>query len=326
MKPIAVLGAGSWGTALALTLARNQQRILLWDHDVELLETLQKTRCNQRYVPDIVLPDSIVITPSLKDVFVAKDILVVVPSHAFRSLIQQIKPYLTTEHRLVWATKGMDPDNEFLHEVIKTHYGAELPIAVISGPSFALEVARGLPTAVAVAATDVTWRHDLCQRFQSPHFKVVPTDDIIGVELGGIVKNVFAIATGIFDGLGFGANARCALLTEALEEMRRLGIVLGARCETLLSLAGLGDLILTCTDDQSRNRRFGLALGAGKTVEQAQADIGQVVEGRHNVAQVYQLAQQHRIDMPIVSAVYQVLQGDKSVKAAAEELIAGLVS
>lgn len=308
-SPIAILGAGSWGTALAILLARNQQTVRLWGNDAAELETMQITRCNHHYLPDILLPENLLIQPDLEAALTdAQDILVVVPSHAFRAVLQRIKPYFNSTMRLAWGTKGLDPQSaKLLDTVVNEVFGTPFPTAVISGPSFAREVAMGLPTAVTVASNTQAFAKDLAKRLHNSTFRVYTSADVIGVEVGGAIKNILAIATGISDGLGFGANARSALITRGLAEMIRLGIALGGQLETFMGLAGVGDLILTCTDNQSRNRRFGLALGQGTSIHEAEKTIGQVVEGARNVIEAHKLAQKTQISMPITEQVYRVL-------------------
>ena len=270
-KPIAVLGAGSWGTALAISLSRNGEKTLLWGRDNVRISAFDTARCNTEYLPDISFPPSLQISSDLEDVISqAGDIIVVVPSHGFRATLELIKPLLKDKQRIAWATKGFEAGSgKLLHQVAEDVYGKSHPLAVISGPTFAKEVARGLPTAVTVASNDEKFSHFLAARLHTDTFRIYTSDDIVGVEVGGAVKNVLAIAAGISDGLNYGANARAALITRSLAEIMRLGIDLGARAETLMGLTGVGDLILTCTDDQSRNRRLGLALGQGKTLEEA---------------------------------------------------------
>jgi glycerol-3-phosphate dehydrogenase (NAD(P)+) len=238
----------------------------------------------------------------------ARDILVAVPSSAFRSTLENISPLLRADARVFWATKGLEQgSNKLLHQVARDTLGSRFPTAVVSGPSFAAEVARGLPTAVTVASANAEFARDIARNLHNRTFRAYTSDDVVGVELGGALKNVLAIAAGISDGLGFGANARAALVTRGLVEMVRLGVVLGGRRDTLMGLSGLGDLILTCTDNQSRNRRMGLALGQGKTLEQAFAEIKQVVEGVQTAREIYELAKSHAVDMPIVAQVYAVI-------------------
>lgn len=321
-SPIAVLGAGSWGTALAITLAKNGQFVHLWDRDLPLLEEIAAARRNMRYVPDAALPDNIIICTTRQSVLEqVKDILLVVPSHGFNGALQALKPFLTPDHRIAWATKGLEPETGFfLHQVAERELGVDRPYAVLSGPSFAKEVAIGLPTAVTVASKNRIFADELAIRFSQDNFGVYTTDDIIGVQLGGVVKNVLAVAVGISDGVQFGANARAALITRGLAEMMRLGEVLGARRETLMGLAGCGDVILTCTDNQSRNRRFGLALAEGLTEAEALKRIGQVVEAVYNVDQLCALAKREKVELPIVEQVFRIMKQGVSPREALKAL------
>jgi glycerol-3-phosphate dehydrogenase (NAD(P)+) len=316
-QPIAVLGAGSWGTALAIQLARNGQPTLLWGHDPQHLAQINTERCNRRYLPGIDLPDHLTPEPNLHLILEqVRDILIVVPSQAFRSVLEDIVDWHqandvgldSDQRRIVWATKGLDPNNgRLLHETAVEIVGKTIPLAVLSGPTFAAEVAAGMPTAITLACRDVDFSAALLARLHDDRFRVYTNDDLIGVGLGGAVKNVLAIAAGIADGLQFGANSRAALVTRGLAEMMRLGVAMGGERETFMGLAGLGDLVLTCTDNQSRNRRLGLALAVGQTVEAAQSAIGQVVEGVTAAREVRHLAEQYGVEMPIVDQVYRVL-------------------
>jgi len=316
-SPIAVIGAGSWGTALAIHLARNGQAVKIWGNEPEVLTAMQTDRRNQRYIPDIELPPNLTacfeVTEVLQDV---DDVLMVVPSHVFAEVLQQLKPYLSNTSRLIIASKGLAVrTGRFLHEVAHEVVG-DIPIAFLSGPSFAQEVAQGVPTAVTIATTNDEFAQHLMQRFNSDVFRLYATHDLTGVQIGGAVKNVLAIATGIADGMGFGANTRCALITRGLAEMTQLGLALGAQEHTFLGLSGVGDTILTCTDDQSRNRRFGLALGRGDDPEVAKAAIGQVVEGARNAEEVQRLAQKHKVEMPVINMVYSIIYQNTPVKDA----------
>ena len=308
-QTIAVLGAGSWGTALAMLLAQNKHHVNLWSHNAEHAASVQQSRENSRYLPDLTFPTTLKVNSNLettlKDV---NDILIVVPSHAFRQTLETIKPFIATSHRIAWATKGLEADSyKLLHQVAREVLGDEISLAVISGPTFAKEVAQGLPGAVTVASTDQTFAVDWAHLLHNDHFRAYTGDDIIGVEIGGACKNVIAIAAGIADGMGFGANARAALIARALSEITRLGVSLGAQAETFTGLTGLGDLVLTCTDNQSRNRRTGIALGKGKKLDLAIKEIGQVVEGVSTAKEVVALAKKQNIDMPITEQVYNVL-------------------
>jgi glycerol-3-phosphate dehydrogenase (NAD(P)+) len=305
----AVLGAGSWGTALSMQLLRSGSRAVLWDWDRKHIEAIGKARCNEQFLPEHPLPDDLVVEPDLESaVRMAAEILIVVPSHAFVGILEQIEPWLKPGQGVCWACKGLEPGTgQFLHEPARKLFGGERPLAVVTGPSFAKEVAANLPTAVTVAGTEPAYCATVAKALHGGNFRAYTSDDIIGAELGGSVKNVLAVATGICDGMSLGLNARAALVTRGLAEMMRLGRVLGAREQTLTGLTGMGDLVLTCTGDLSRNRRLGLALGAGKTVDEAVAEIGQVVEGVHTAEEVWRLAQRHAVEMPIAEQVYGVI-------------------
>lgn len=305
---IAVLGAGSWGTALAILLANNGHPIRLWSNETKDIDEMQTTGCNQRYLPDIKLPNTIELFKDLPSTLEnIEDILIVVPSHAFRSVLTEIQPLLSPKAKIVWGTKGMDTKTgKLLDQIANEILGTQHLIAVLSGPSFALDVSIGLPAAVTIASPNEDFAEYLANKFNASNFRVYTSQDITGVEICGVVKNVLAIAAGISDGLGLGASALSALITRGLAEMQRLGLALGAKPETFLGLAGVGDLILTSTDDKSRNRRFGKALALGKTNEEAAKEIGQVVEGIHNLKAIYTLIQKLNISMPITEQVYQV--------------------
>ena len=321
---VSVLGAGSYGTALAISLARKGMRILLWGHEPEHVAALQQARCNDLFLPDVPFPDSLEVTSDLAyAVQASKTLLVVVPSHVFGDVLQRAKPYMTAETRVAWATKGLEPDSgRLLGDVAREALGDGVPLAVISGPTFARELAAGLPTAIAVAATDDTFADELSTLMHcGKSFRVYTNPDFIGLQLGGAVKNVIAIGAGLSDGLGFGANARTALITRGLVELQRLGIALGADAKTFMGMAGLGDLVLTCTDNQSRNRRFGMALGSGNSTEQAMAEIGQVVEGYRNTREVHLLAARLGVEMPICEQIYAILYEGKPPKEAALALL-----
>ncbi|MBA2817692.1 NAD(P)H-dependent glycerol-3-phosphate dehydrogenase [Candidatus Pantoea persica] len=321
---ISVIGAGSYGTALAITLARNGNPVLLWGHNPAYLSQLQAERCNSAFLPDVPFPDNLALEPDIGNVIAAsRDLLVVVPSHVFGEVLAQIKPHLRAESRIVWATKGLERETgRLLQDVARDIFGETIPLAVISGPTFAKELAAGLPTAIALAATDATFAEDLQQKLHcGKSFRVYNNPDFTGVQLGGAVKNVIAIGAGISDGIGFGANARTALITRGLAEMSRLGAALGADPTTFMGMAGLGDLVLTCTDNQSRNRRFGLMLGQGDTVDNAQRIIGQIVEGYKNTKEVKVLAERVGVEMPITEQIYQVLYCGKPAREAALSLL-----
>ncbi|UNE54353.1 NAD(P)H-dependent glycerol-3-phosphate dehydrogenase [Bartonella machadoae] len=319
-----VIGAGSFGTALAIALARNGRRVLLWGYNPQHIKELQKYRCNQAFLPDIQFPENLLLEASLETAIMAsRNILIVVPSHVFRQVLCNIQPYLDQNSRIIWATKGLEHDTgRLLQEVAREILGDKIPLAVFSGPTFARELAIGLPTAITVAASDAEFSEELQQLFHcSKNFRVYKNSDMIGVQLGGAVKNVIAIGAGMSDGMGFGANARIALVTRGLAEISRLGVAMGAEFSTFMGMTGLGDLVLTCTDNQSRNRRFGMLLGKGINREAAKKQVGQVVEGYLNTKEVHTLAQRIGVEMPITEQIYQVLFCDKSVVEAANALL-----
>jgi glycerol-3-phosphate dehydrogenase (NAD(P)+) len=321
--PIAVLGAGSWGTALAIQFARTGRPTVLWGRDPRALERLAAERRNARYLPEATFPPGLAIEPDFaRAVAGAIDVLVAVPSHAFRATLARLAPCLTRGQRVAWATKGFELSTGLLpHQVAREVLGPDVPVAVLSGPTFAREVGRGLPTAMTVASPDERFAAELAQSLSSENFRAYTSPDIVGVEVGGAVKNVLAIGTGIADGMGFGANTRIALITRGLAEMTRLGVALGARPETFMGLAALGDLVLTCTDDQSRNRRFGLAIATGRAADEAQREIGQIVEGVQAARAVHEVAARAGVEMPIAEQVYRVLYERRDVRAAVRALM-----
>jgi glycerol-3-phosphate dehydrogenase (NAD(P)+) len=304
-----VLGAGSWGTALAVLLARNGHPVILWGHDPARMAQLAHARENSRYLPGVRFPDNLEIGDDLLNLGArVEHFLLVVPSHAFRATLEALKSTLPPKAIIAWATKGLEPaTGRLLSEVAADVLGAERALGVISGPTFAREVAQGLPTAVAVAARDLATAEVIASWLRSDRVRVYPATDMVGVELGGAIKNVLAIATGISDGLGLGANARAALITRGLAEMGRLTEALGGQRDTVMGLAGVGDLVLTCTDNQSRNRQVGLALGKGRKLAVTLSEIGQVAEGVATAREVQTLARRHKVDMPITEQVCQVL-------------------
>lgn len=321
-RSVAVLGAGSWGTALALQLARNGNAVRLWARDDQAVATLARDRENRRYLPDCPFPDTLVPEADMAAAVAgADDVLVVVPSHALRECLEALRGLLRDEQRVIWATKGLEPETALLpHEVAGEVLGAQRATAVLSGPSFAGEVGRGWPTAVTIASADPVFARDMAAAFHDGVFRVYTGDDVVGVGVGGAVKNVLAIAVGISDGVGYGANARALLITRGLSEMMRLGHELGGSRNTFTGMAGLGDLLLTCTDDQSRNRRMGLALAEGMGVQAAQRQIRQVVEGVRVAREVHRIATRHGVEMPIATQAYRVLHEGVSPAEAVRKL------
>jgi len=320
-ESVAVLGAGSWGTALAIQLARNDLQVNLWGHKSEHIERLLEHRENKEYLPGFALASNIEPQVSLQAAITGcRFLLIAIPSQGFRSLLQTLKPMLADDTALFWASKGFEIDTGLLlHEVVDQelpshHYG------IVSGPTFASEVARGLPAAIACAGNHETTTAAFAERLRGHHFRAYTSTDIIGVELGGALKNVLAIAVGVADGLGFGANTRAALMTRGLSEIMRLGTRLGAEPETLMGLAGLGDIILTCTDNQSRNRRFGIAIGQGMSVAEAEIEVEQTVEGLRAAKAIHNKALQLELDLPIIREVYRVLYDNKNPQDAVVDL------
>ncbi|MGE0583369.1 MAG: NAD(P)H-dependent glycerol-3-phosphate dehydrogenase [Steroidobacteraceae bacterium] len=307
--PIAVIGAGSWGTALAIQFARAGHDVRLWSRDAASLARMGRERSNARYLPGAVFPESIAVEPDLaRALRGARDAVIVVPSHAFRALLGDVAGLIEPGTGLAWATKGFELATGLLpHQVVREVFGEHASVAVLSGPTFAKEVGAGLPTAMTIASPDEGFARRLAQDLSSEQFRAYTSTDIVGVETGGAVKNVLAVGAGLADGLGFGANTRIALITRGLAELMRLGVALGARSETFMGLAGLGDLVLTCTDDQSRNRRFGLLLAGGATPESALREIGQVVEGYPAARAVRAVARREGVSMPIVEGIHRTL-------------------
>ncbi|HEX7080966.1 MAG TPA: NAD(P)H-dependent glycerol-3-phosphate dehydrogenase [Gammaproteobacteria bacterium] len=323
VRPIAVLGAGSWGTALAIQLARAGRPTVLWARDAEQVRTMRAERRNPRYLPDAPFPEALEVTADFAAaVGAADDVLIVVPSHAFRATLEALRALARPPRRLAWATKGFELETGLLpHRIAAELLPPEIPTAVLSGPTFAREVAAGLPSAMTIASEREEYAADLARSISTDSFRAYTSTDIVGVEVGAATKNVYAIGAGISDGLGFGANTRIALVTRGLAEMTRLGLALGARMDTFMGLAGIGDLVLTCTDDQSRNRRFGLALARGVAVQDALREIGQVVEGYYGARSTRLVAARLGVDMPIVEQIHGVLYRGIGPRAAVAALM-----
>jgi len=324
-KPLifAVAGAGSWGTALAIQLTRSGHQVRLWGRDSSHIEEIRASGKNQRFLPGVVLPENLLAVPSLATALDGIDhLLIASPSHGFGSVLAKSLKYLDVSRGLAWASKGFEPGSaRLLHEVARDMLPDSTPLALVTGPSFAMEVANNLPTAVTVAGTDTDFNKQFAEALHHGAFRTYTSDDLIGAELGGAVKNVLAVATGIADGMGLGDNARAALVTRGLVEMMRLGAAMGAQKETLMGLAGMGDLVLTCTGDQSRNRRFGLALGRGDSAEKALVDIGQVVEGVNTAEEVHRQASRHNVEMPISEVVYSIIHNNLPPKEGLKMLL-----
>jgi glycerol-3-phosphate dehydrogenase (NAD(P)+) len=322
-QSISILGAGSWGTALALQAARNGCETMLWGHNPQHISQVKQARENQRYLAGFNFPANLYVTDNLQQaVSFSELILLAVPSHAFKNTLIAIQPFLTENSQIAWATKGFDSETgELLSQVSLSILGNNINTAVISGPTFAKEVAAGLPTALTIASTSESLANQLTDILHNHCFRIYTSTDIIGVQVGGACKNVLAIAAGIADGLGFGANTRAALITRGLNEIMRLGIKLNGQADTFMGLTGLGDLILTCTDNQSRNRRFGLALGQGQSQQQALTEIAQEVEGIGAAREAYLLSKHYQVEMPITEQVYKVLFENLEPKLAVQNLL-----
>ncbi|MDX1795658.1 MAG: NAD(P)H-dependent glycerol-3-phosphate dehydrogenase [Hydrogenovibrio sp.] len=322
---VVVLGAGAWGTALAIHLARSGQQVCLWSHDLQHVQQLKADRENKRYLPGISFPDELRISSELATILPDADaILCVVPSDAFREVLSKVAAIVDFKQKhIAWATKGFEPKTrKLLHQVAQDDFCSDCHFTVLSGPTFADEVAKGLPTAMVSASTDESEAAYWAGLFHHEAFRVYTQGDMAGVEVGGAYKNIMAIATGVSDGLGLGANARAAIVSRGMAEMMRFAELYGASPETLMGLAGLGDLVLTCTDNLSRNRRFGLKLASSKvSAGAAQQEIGQVVEGVKAVKVVKSLADEKGLDLPIAEQVYQLVSGHISAQEAAENLL-----
>ncbi len=317
-----VIGAGSWGTALALVLAKNGQSVYLWDNDSQHVQNLINESTNQRYLPGIKLPENIFPVDKFPTHEGAiRNIIIVVPCEYLEDVLHRLIQEGPADMKLCLASKGLAPESLNLNHEIVSEILGPVPVAVLSGPSFAKEVADGLPTAVTIASTETAVSEYFSDLFHSETFRIYTHDDIIGVQVGGAVKNVMAIAAGISDGLGFGANTRAAVITRGLAEITRLGVAMGGKVETFMGLAGLGDLVLTCTDDQSRNRRLGLALAKGQDLQQAKYEIGQAIEGARTVYAVKKLADKYQIEMPICEQIYHLINGNCDPRQAVQNLL-----
>jgi glycerol-3-phosphate dehydrogenase (NAD(P)+) len=321
---IGVIGAGAWGTALAIHLAKLHPEIHLWARNSQALQKIISDRENKRYLPGSTLPGNIIPCTDLASlVNSCTYLLVAVPSTTMRDMMQRINTHASNKLRgIIWACKGLEQNTgKFLHQVAEEELTSNLNTAILSGPSFAQEVGKGLPTAVTIASADKVFAKEAAQLFHHPLFRTYISTDVTGVEIGGTFKNILAIAAGIIDGLQFGANARAALITRGVAEMTRFGKRLGANTDTFSGLSGIGDIVLTCTENMSRNRRFGLGLGAGKSIQEVEQEIGQVIEGKYAAKVVYDLSRKLDIELPISTQVYEVLYNNKPAREAVEELL-----
>lgn len=323
MKHVAVLGSGSWGTALAVHLARAGHQVRLWGRNADLIEEMKARRANATYLPDIALPASVLPTSSLEEALVRAELVVAaLPSHGTRTMIRAAAPFVLRHALIVSATKGLEQDTLLrVSEVIAQEVRGARPVAVLSGPSFAMEVARGLPTAVCVACADPVLAGDVQREFRASYFRLYASTDVVGVEIGGALKNTIAIAAGVVEGLGLGQNALAALVTRGLAEITRLASVLGAQRETLSGLSGLGDLVLTCTGTLSRNRHVGIELAHGRPISEVVAGMKMVAEGVRTTTAALALGRKHGVELPIATQMADVLTGKRSAAGAVEELM-----
>lgn len=321
----AVLGAGSWGTAVAALLAANNNPTMLWGRDQQLIQAMQTERVNPNYLNNnTLLPGSLQFTANISEAFdVANTLVIATPCSAFETILNQSEAFIRQHRRVIWLCKGLrKSDGALLSQVLTERFSVSLQMAIISGPNFAKEVVQQMPTATTVASNNAQFAADIATCLHNQWFRAYSIDDLISAQIGGALKNVYAIATGVCDGMGLGANARAALITRAMTEIMRLGKIMGGKTETFMGMTGIGDLILTCTDNQSRNRRFGLLLAEGMQIEAAIEKIGQAVEGVGTTQTAYRLAQSHRVEMPILEQVYQLIDN----KITPEKAVANLLS
>jgi glycerol-3-phosphate dehydrogenase (NAD(P)+) len=329
MSEIAVIGAGAWGTGLAIVLGRKgTHRVRLWAHEIDVFESIMRNRVNEKFLPERTIPDSVAASNDLAATIAGAQIIVsVMPSQHCRGLFERMRPLIAPDTLIVSATKGLEESSlqrmtEIIGQVLARDDGSGPAVGALSGPSFAVEVARGDPTAVAIASTDVGLLRRVQQEFSDPSFRVYTNSDVIGVELGGALKNVIAIAAGICDGLGFGHNSAAALITRGLAEMTRLVVACGGRADTMAGLAGLGDLVLTCTGGLSRNRSVGVELGHGRKLPEIIAGMhGMVAEGIFTTTAAVGLAHAHSVEMPITEQMHAILHRGKSPREAIHELM-----
>jgi glycerol-3-phosphate dehydrogenase (NAD(P)+) len=323
MKKVAVLGSGSWGTALACHLAHAGHEVRLWGRNADLIDEMKSRHANAVYLPDVVLPLGVAPTASLEVALErAEIVLAALPSHGTRAVIRSASPFISRQARIVSATKGIEPETLLrVSEVIAQEVRGARPVAVLSGPSFAIEVARRLPTAVSVACADPVLAEDVQREFRAAYFRLYASSDVVGVEIGGALKNIIAIAAGVVEGLGLGQNALAALITRGLAEITRLACALGGRRETLAGLSGLGDLVLTCTGSLSRNRHVGVELAHGRPISEVVAGMKMVAEGVKTTAAALALGRKHGVELPITTQMAEVLAGHRSAAAAVEELM-----
>jgi glycerol-3-phosphate dehydrogenase (NAD(P)+) len=323
MRTVAVLGAGSWGTSLAVHLGRVGHDVRLWARDRSLVDDMAARRANTVYLPDITIPDTVTVTASLEAALRETDLIVsAIPSHGCRAVMRAAAPHMAAQATIVSATKGLESDTlQRMSEVIAEELGPNRPVVVLSGPSFAAEVAHELPTAVLAASADQA-AADLVQvEFRGPYFRLYGSPDVVGVEIGGALKNVIAIAAGVVEGLGLGQNALAALITRGLAEVTRLACAAGGRRETLAGLSGLGDLVLTCTGSLSRNRHVGIELAHGRPLDEILASMKMIAEGVRTTGAALALGSKYGVEMPIATQMAEVLAGRSDVRTAVDVLM-----
>ena len=323
MRTIAVVGAGSWGTALSVHLANQGHQVRLWGRDQRLVDEMRVRRANAVYLPDVTLPKGVSVTCDLDEALNHADLVVsAVPSHGCRAVLRAAAPHIKAGATMVSATKGLEAETLLrLSEVIAEEVGPSHPVVALSGPSFAAEVAHELPTAAVVASSDATAMDIVQAEFRGPYFRLYGSDDVIGVEIGGALKNVIAIAAGVVEGLGLGRNALAALITRGLAEVTRLACAAGGRRETLAGLSGLGDLVLTCTGDLSRNRHVGIELARGRQLDEILAGMKMVAEGVRTTGAALALGMRHDVELPIATQMAEVLAGRADVRSALDTLM-----
>lgn len=322
IKKVGVIGAGSWGTALALTLSSKGHQVKIWDVDTVHLKELNEKRENVKYLPGIPFNENLQIAQTIEDALSqAQVVLFSAPAQVFRMALQNALPYISEEMLLVNVAKGIEQKTLLRMSEVAAEYLPHAKYVVLSGPSHAEEVGKALPTTVAVASKDLKLAEEAQDIFITDRFRVYTTDDVVGVELGGALKNIIALGAGISDGMGFGDNAKAALMTRGLAEITRLGLKLGAKPETFAGLTGTGDLIVTCTSMHSRNRRCGIMIGEGLSPKEATKNVGMVVEGMFTTEAAYDLAQKSGTEMPITEQIYEVINGRMDARAAVERLM-----
>ena len=320
---ITILGTGAWGTSLGIHFAKHGHQIAMWTHNAEHAQTMQESRENERYLPNFRLPENLNVYADMSEALRDSElVLVVTPVVGLRSSVEQLKQHGGGNLPILTACKGFELDTGLLtYQVVQEVLPENPRVGVLSGPSFAQELAKQLPCAVCLASENEAWLHDLVQALNTNVMRLYGNSDVIGVSVGGAVKNVMAIATGLSDGLGYGLNARAALVTRGLAEITRLAIAMGAQTKTMMGLAGMGDLILTCTGALSRNRKVGLGLAEGKTLHQVLKEIGHVAEGIPTIEEVHNAAAKYQIDMPITDMLYQLVRNELAASDVVERLM-----